>query len=56
MSNWIQIKPIAQSASSRNKTFVIMVKNYTEAVIKVNYSVPIFLGFFTFFQIFCAGL
>ena len=49
---WSQL----HSLLSRNKIFVIAVKNYAEAVIKVFCTCPILLDFFTLLQIFCPGL
>ena len=43
------------SLPSRTKTFVIAVKNYAEAVIKILCFCPALLDFFTLFQIFVSG-
>ena len=47
---------VVPSLPSRNKTFVIVIKNKVGAVIKVFCSCPGFLDFFTLFQIACPEL
>ena len=44
------------SLHSMNENFVIAVKNYAEAMIKVFCSCPALLDFFNLFQVFCPWL
>ena len=50
------LRKLGSSLPSGNKTFVIAVKNYAEAFIKVFCTCPILFDFFIFFQILCPGL
>ena len=51
VSGWRQ--SLVPSFFSRNKTFVIVAKNYAKADTKVFFSCPTLLDFFTLFHIFC---
>ena len=47
---------LVTSLPSRNKNSTLVIKNHTKLDIKVSCSCPIFLYFFTLFQIFCLRL